>query len=89
MTIKKVFHWFWAWEDEKEEVWLKEMSQSGWHFKSVGFPSNYSFEDGEQKEYIYRLDYFVNPKERANYLQIFKDGGWEHLGNMSASCSFL
>jgi len=29
MTTMKQFHWFWAWDDEKEENWLREMAQKG------------------------------------------------------------
>ncbi len=82
MTTKKQFHWFWAWDDEKEEEWLREMSQKGWHFKSVSFPSNYLFEQGEPIDYVYRLDYFINRKDMDGYLQIFGDAGWDYMGEM-------
>lgn len=81
-TLKK-FHWFWAWNDEKEEAWLREMAQDGWHFKSVGFPSNYVFESGPPIDMVYRLDYFVERKEKENYIQMFQDANWEHLGELS------
>jgi len=29
MTTMKQFHWFWGWDDEKEENWLREMAQKG------------------------------------------------------------
>lgn len=82
MTTLKLFHWFWAWDDEKEEVWLREMAQKGWHFKSVSAPGTYTFEQGEARDFIYRLDYFIDQKNRLNYLQIFQDAGWEHMGEM-------
>ena len=82
MTTTKKFHWFWAWEDEKEEAWLREMSQKGQHFRSVSPPSTYIFEKGEPIDYVYRLDYFTNRKDRSNYLQIFQDAGWDYKGEM-------
>lgn len=82
MTTTKIFHWFWAWEDEKEEAWLREMSQTGQHFRSVSPPSTYIFEKGEPIDYVYRLDYFTNRKDRSNYLQIFQDDGWDYKGEM-------
>jgi hypothetical protein len=82
MTTKKKFHWFWAWDDEKEEIWLREMSKKGWHFKSVGVPGNYIFEQGKPIEYTYRLDYFIDRKDMSNYLQLFQDAGWSYLGEM-------
>jgi hypothetical protein len=82
MDTMKKFHWFWAWDDEKEEAWLREMSQEGWHFKSVSLPGNYTFEKGESVDYIYRLDYFIDSKDMPSYLQIFEDTGWNHMGKM-------
>lgn len=84
MTTMKQFHWFWAWDDEKEEIWLREMSQKGWHFKSVSFPGNYIFEQGEPIDYVYRLDYFTNRKDMPGYLQIFEDAGWDYMGEMNS-----
>ena len=83
MTTMKKFHWFWAWEDEKEEAWLREMSQKGWHLKSVSIPSNYTFEQGEPTDYVYRLDYFIDRKNMEEYQQIFADAGWDYMGEMS------
>lgn len=83
MTTIKKFHWFWAWDDEKEEAWLREKSLDGWHFKSCQFLSNYTFEKGEPIDYVYRLDYFTDRKEMESYLQLFRDAGWEYFGEMS------
>lgn len=82
MTTIKKFHWFWAWDDEKQEIWLREMSKKGWHFKSVAMPGNYIFEQGKPINYTYRLDYFINRKDIPDYLQLFQDAGWGYLGNM-------
>lgn len=82
MTTLKKFHWFWAWDDEKEETWLREMSQQGWHLKSYQFPGKYTFEKGNLVNYVYRLDYFIERKDMENYLQLFQDAGWDHLGEM-------
>ena len=79
----KKYRWFWAWEDEKEETWLREMSQDGWHFKSVSFPGVYTFEQGTPVDYVYRLDYFTNKKEKDNYLQLFEDSKWDYMGEMN------
>ena len=78
-TIKK-FHWFWAWDDDKVEDWLREQSLAGLHMKHVSFSSVYTFEQGEPSDYVYRLDYFIDRKDISAYLQIFEDAGWEYLG---------
>ena len=83
MTTLKQFRWFWAWEDEKEEAWLRDMAQKGWHFKSVALPGNYTFEQGEPKDYIFKLDYLTDHKDMLNYIQIFQDAGWDYMGEMN------
>jgi len=84
MTTFKQFRWFWAWDDEKEENWLRELAQKGWHFKSVSLPGNYVFEQGEPRDDVYRLDHFTNAKDKTNYLQLFIDAGWEYMGEMNS-----
>ena len=66
MTTLKKFHWFWAWEDEKEETWLREMSSTRLASKILSFPSNYTFGKGQSVDYVYRLDYFIDRKEMDN-----------------------
>ena len=82
MTTISKFRWFWAWQDEKEEAWLHEMAQQGLHLRSVAGPLHYKFEMGEPRNEYYRMDYIVDRKDYQNYLQLFKDAGWEHLGEM-------
>ncbi|HUU62674.1 MAG TPA: DUF2812 domain-containing protein [Dehalococcoidia bacterium] len=83
-TIRKI-KWFWPWQDEQEEAWLRNMSQKGWHLSSVGLPCIYRFRAGEQRDYVYRLDYQTFPKkDKQEYQQLFRDAGWEHIGEMSA-----
>lgn len=83
MTTMQQFRWFWAWDDEKEENWLREMSNKGWHFQRVDFPGNYRFEQGEPKDIVYRLDYLPDPKDKPDYLQLFLDAGWDYKGQMN------
>ena len=80
MTTKKEFHWFWAWDDEKEEDYLREMALEGWHFKSVTLPGYYTFEKGKPRDDFYRLDFVANYRDKENYLQLFEDAGWSHVG---------
>jgi hypothetical protein len=79
------FRWFWAWQDHREEEWLGGMSREGWHLESFSLPGVYHFRKGEPKHYVYRLDFQTSPmKDREAYLQLFRDAGWEHMGNMAA-----
>ena len=87
------FKWFWPWQDEQEEGWLREMSQHGWHLRSVGgqvrvgrwhlpvgLPWLYSFVVGEPRDYVYRLDFQDSLKDKQDYLQLFRDADWENIG---------
>jgi hypothetical protein len=80
MTTRKEFHWFWAWEDEKEEAYLHAMALQGWHFQSVTFPGIYTFKKGIPQNDYYRLDFLTETKDREYYLQLFEDAGWRHVG---------
>jgi len=83
-TIRKI-KWFFPWQDEQEEAWLRSMSQKGWHLSSVGLPCIYRFRTGKQIDYVYRLDYQTFPKkDKQEYQQLFRDAGWEYIGEMSA-----
>ena len=82
MTTIKKYKWFWAWQDEDEENWLSNMAVEGWHLKEFAVPGIYTFESGEPRRVHYRMDFIVDRKGYQNYLQLFKDAGWEHLGEM-------
>lgn len=78
------FKWFWAWQDEAEEEWLREMSNNGWHLARIGFPTVYTFEAGEPRDFVYRLDYRSYYKmDKGDYLQLFSDAGWEKVEEMA------
>jgi hypothetical protein len=81
-TIRE-FRWFWAWDDDKEEDWLREKSNQGFHLTKVCFPGIYTFEEGLQKDYVYRLDYSPNIKKKDDYLNLFRDAGWVYLGSQN------
>ena len=79
---KRLFRWFWAWNDEQEEAWLKEQARDGWHLVTPGVFGRYTFERGVPRNDVYRLDYKTTGKDMEEYLQLFSDAGWEHLGYM-------
>jgi len=78
------FKWFWVWQDDAEEQWLEKMSRQGYHLTSVRLPCMYTFTRSEPVNYAYRLDYrSFSKKDKQEYLQIFRDAGWEYLGDLS------
>jgi hypothetical protein len=86
-TVRKT-RVFWAWMDEQEEQWLREMASKGYHLSQPLFPCVYSFTRGEPRDVAYRLDYLNynsrrSAEDRKEYLQVFQDAGWEHVGEMA------
>lgn len=79
---KRVFRWFWAWNDEQEEAWLTDMARKGWHLCEPGVFGFYTFERGAPHNVVYRLDFKTAGKDREEYPQLFADAGWEHVGEM-------
>lgn len=82
---KRVFKWFWAWQDEQEEAWLERMSrEQGLHLASISPFGVYTFHVGAPRPMVYRLDYqYLKGQDQPSYLQLFQDAGWEHVGEMS------
>ena len=83
-TILRKHHWFWAWEDEKEETWLTAMATDGWHLADISPFGFYTFQAGPKQQVAYRLDYQnqARKQDEQDYLQLFADAGWEHVGKM-------
>jgi hypothetical protein len=81
-NIERKFKWFWAWQDEKEESWLEDMSRHGLHLRELGVLGWYYFQRGEPGEYAYRMDFNNTQKNRSEYLQLFQDAGWQHCGRL-------
>lgn len=74
-TVRKI-RWFWSWNDQEEEKWLRDMSAQGLHLKAVENPCFYIFEQGEPQNYVYKLDYFFNNA-------MFNNVGWFALAKES------
>ncbi|MFC2029667.1 DUF2812 domain-containing protein [Chloroflexota bacterium] len=79
-TLRKI-KLFLAWQDEKEEAWLQQMAQQGWHLSSVA-PLVYTFVCGDPRDDVYRLDYLTSKADYEEYKQLFQDAGWELVGEM-------
>lgn len=78
MTIRKLF---WAWDFDKEEKWLNEMSQKGLQLTKVKF-CKYSFEEDRTTEFSYKLQYLdqlVTHAKSVQYIGFLKDMGIEHI----------
>lgn len=82
LTVKR-YHISMSWNYEKEEAWLNEMSEQGFHFQKAGLMKS-TFVRDESSRYTYRLDYQTgNPKdaEFQNYIALYQDAGWEYVSS--------
>ncbi len=76
--IKKMFF---AWESEKEEKWLNEMSAKGLALVDYTF-CRYAFEECEPGEYFYKiqlLEHRPNHPESENYIRFMEETGAEQV----------
>jgi len=81
---KIVIRFFGAWNDRKEENWLRGLALKGWHLESIAVVF-YKFRRGEPADYTYRLDFQSSGKfDRREYLGLFRDAGWDFVGRNGA-----
>ena len=79
---------------EREAVFLGEMHAKGWKLKEVSYSNlvvavKYTFEKCKPEQVAYQLDFYPMKKsERASYLQLFKDCGWEHITDFNGFSYF-
>ena len=67
---------------EEEEIWLRRQHSSGWKLIRTVLPCFYVFERCAPEDVVYRLDY-KNSTETGDYLQLYRDYGWECCERMS------
>ena len=79
---------------EREALYFREMHAKGWKLRKVSysillFAVKYTFEKCHPEQVSYQLDFYPMKKsERASYLQLFKDCGWEHITNFNGFSYF-
>lgn len=83
--MKKTVHkLFWAWEFDREEKWLNDMSAKGLQLTDVGF-CRYVFETGTPGEYQYRLqllNHAPDHPESEHYIAFTEEMGAEQVGSL-------
>lgn len=64
----------------KEEQYLSEMHARGWELSHITFPGFYHFTRCTPEEVKYQLDFNQEgTAHHAQYVQMFRDCGWEYL----------
>ena len=79
---------------DREALYLRKMHAEGWKLKEVTYSNlvvavKYTFEKCHPEQVSYQLDFYPMEKsERASYLQLFKDCGWEHITDFNSFSYF-
>ena len=79
---------------DREALYLRKMHAKGWKLRKVSysillFAVKYTFEKCHPEQVSYQLDFYPMEKsERASYLQLFKDCGWEHITDFNGFSYF-
>lgn len=79
---------------DREALYLRKMHAEGWKLKEVTYSNlvvavKYTFEQCQPKQVSYQLDFYPMKKsERASYLQLFKDCGWDHITDFNGFSYF-
>lgn len=70
-----------------EEKWLEEQHKNGWRFiKTNG--TKYQFERCDADEWVYQIDFKEKGAAEEEYIQLFKDCGWEYVCQHDKWCYF-
>ena len=94
MEKKIVYRIFTIADYDREALYLRKMHAEGWKLKKVSYSSlviavKYTFEKCQPEQVSYQLDiYPMKKSERASYLQLFKDCGWEHIADFNGFSYF-
>ena len=94
MEKKSVYRLVTIADYEREAIFLGRMHADGWKLSKVSYSYllvavKYSFEKCQPEQVSYQLDFYPMKKsERASYLQLFKDCGWEHITDFNGFSYF-
>lgn len=72
---------------EAQENWINAFRKQGYRFVAKHFPCTYLFEKVSDTIPVTRIDYreFKHKADYHDYLQLFKDTGWQHLTGSQSS----
>lgn len=80
MERKTEIKFFTIYDYEKEGAYLRQQQNAGWKFVKVTGLCRYHFEKCQPEDVVYQLDYNQEAAaDKAGYVQMFADCGWEYL----------
>ncbi len=84
--IKRKIRLFSVPDWQQEEEWLREQHKKG--LKFVRYNLIYVFEECEPEDVVYQLDFKGSDRDYEEYIQMFKDCGWEYLQDFAGYSYF-
>lgn len=84
--IKRKIRLFGVPDWQQEEEWLREQHKKG--LKFVRYNLIYVFEECEPEDVVYQLDFKGGDRDHEEYIQMFKDCGWEYLQDFAGYSYF-
>lgn len=75
---KRTVRFFSVVDWQEEQDYLRKQHKAGHKFVRYN-GLNYVFEECEPEDVVYQLDFRAEDRDREEYLQMFKDCGWEYL----------
>jgi hypothetical protein len=81
--VRNRWRYFFLDQDAEQETWLERQARRGLHLIRPGV-FRFAFAQGKPREDKYRLDFqTLKGAARDEYLGLFRDGGWEFLGQVA------
>ena len=78
-THKTVLKLFTIADWEKEAQYLSEQHRAGWKLAQVSGLCMFHFVKCQPEDVVYQLDYNPDRYDNEEYIQMFRDCGWEYL----------
>jgi hypothetical protein len=74
-------------EFKEEEKWLEEQHKNGWRLIKAN-RNKYHFERCDADQWVYQIDFRQKGSTEEEYIQLFKDFGWEYILQYDKWCYF-
>jgi hypothetical protein len=77
------WRYFLVYQDRMQEAWLQAQARRGLHLARPGL-FGFTFAQGEPRDEAYRIDFqTLRGHARDEYLGLFRDAGWDFLGQVA------
>lgn len=79
---KRAFKQFAIFEIDKEEAWLREMANKGYHFQKINILGIYTFKKGAPEDTIYRIDFKEKIDDIEEYYEFYRQCDFKFINRI-------